>query len=90
MISEDSDAYLLTLIASGQAEDFEQEMKALQRKVTLLLQPRKNPGSKAKRIDLYLADNACANCDHIKSCLIALDPDPPGTMQQSGRIRNVM
>lgn len=102
MISEDSDAYLLTLIASGQAEDFEQEMKALQRKVTLLLQPRKKPGSKAKRIDLgkrllcksyplpdglrfcyhppvvglYLADNAYANCDHIKSCLIALDPEP--------------
>ncbi len=27
MISEDSDTYLLTLIASGQAEDFEQEMQ---------------------------------------------------------------
>lgn len=51
-IEEDSDSYVLALIPEEEAEVFAQEMKALKRKASVLLQPRKKPGSAAKRIDL--------------------------------------
>lgn len=51
-IEAESDSYVLVLIAETEKEAFEQEMKALKRKAKLLLQPRKKPGSEAKRIDL--------------------------------------
>ena len=52
IIEEDSDSYVLTLVREEEAGGFEQEMKDLKRKVKKQLQPRKKPGSAAKRIDL--------------------------------------
>lgn len=51
-IEEDSDAYVLALISEEEEEAFGQEMKSLKRKARVLLQPRKKPGTAAKRIDL--------------------------------------
>ena len=51
-IEEDSDSYVLTVISAEEEADFVQDMKSLKKKVKLLLQPRKKPGSEAKRIDL--------------------------------------
>ena len=50
-IEEDSDSYVLALISEEEEQDFVQEMKTLKRKAKVLLQPRKKPGSEAKRID---------------------------------------
>ena len=50
-VEEDSDSYLLTIIPKDEEDAFVSEMKVLKRKVTLMLQPRKKAGSRAKRFD---------------------------------------
>lgn len=50
-VEEDSDSYVMTIIPKDEEDAFVSEMKVLKRKVTLMLQPRKKAGSRAKRFD---------------------------------------
>ena len=50
-IEEDSDSYVLTIIPADEEETFLFYMKNMKRKTKCMLQPRKKPGSPAKRMD---------------------------------------
>ena len=50
-VEEDSDSYVMTIIPKDEEDAFVSEMKVLKRNVTLMLQPRKKAGSRAKRFD---------------------------------------